>query len=127
MEIKKLSDCTLQEIVTAWNRGFTGYLVQLEMNETAFITRLVSEGLSLEHSIVTFVNNEPVGIITNGFRTIDGKQMAWNGGTGIAPEFRGKGLIKQMISLHSNASNCQTQYELRKGRVIEIFIYKFEH
>lgn len=98
MEIKKLSDCTLQEIVTAWNRGFTGYLVQLEMNETTFVTRLVSEGLSPEHSIVAFVNNEPAGIIVNGFRTIDGKRMAWNGGTGIAPEFRGKGLIKQMMN-----------------------------
>ena len=98
MEIKKLSDCTLKEMTKAWNRGFTGYIVPMEMNETAFLHRFVSQGLSPEHSIVAFINNDPIGIIVNGFRLINDKKIAWNGGTGLAPEYRGKGVIKKMMN-----------------------------
>ena len=40
------------------------------------------EGLSPRLSVVAFKNNEPVGIVKNGIREIDGKKVAWNCGTG---------------------------------------------
>lgn len=89
---KKLTECTILDTVTAWNRGFEGYFVQLEMTPELFFNRLVNEGLSLEHSLVAFDGEEPVAIVLNGFRIIDGKKIAWNGGTGIAIDYRGRGV-----------------------------------
>jgi GNAT superfamily N-acetyltransferase len=97
MKIKRLSQCTLEEALTAWNKGFDGYIVPIKMDLQAFVNRMISEGLSPEKSIVVFMNGEPCGIIMNGFREINGRKIAWNGGTGIAPEFRGKGLSAAMM------------------------------
>ncbi|EWG11428.1 GNAT family N-acetyltransferase [Cytobacillus firmus] len=97
MKIKRLSQCTLEEALTAWNKGFEGYIVPIKMDLPAFVNRMISEGLSPEKSIVVFMNSEPCGIIMNGFRENNGRKIAWNGGTGIAPEFRGKGLSAAMI------------------------------
>jgi GNAT superfamily N-acetyltransferase len=94
---KKLTECTIQDTITAWNRGFEGYYVQMKMTPDSFFTRVVSEGLSLTHSIVGFDREEPVAILLNGFRTIDGKKIAWNGGTGIAPEYRGSGVSNLLM------------------------------
>lgn len=98
MKIKRLSQCTLEEALTAWNRGFEGYLVPIKMDIQAFVNRMISEGLSPEKSIVVFMHGEPCGIIMNGFREINGRKIAWNGGTGVAPEFRGKGLSAAMMT-----------------------------
>ncbi|KON87617.1 hypothetical protein AF332_12780 [Sporosarcina globispora] len=98
MEIKKLSQCTLEEALAAWNKGFEGYIVPIKMNIQAFVNRMMSEGLSPEKSIVAFMHGEPCGIIMNGFREINGRKIAWNGGTGIAPAYRGKGLSAAMMA-----------------------------
>lgn len=97
MKIKRLSQCTLEEALTAWNKGFEGYIVPIKMDLQAFVNRMISEGLSPDKSIVVFMNGEPCGIIMNGFRENNGRKIAWNGGTGIAPEFRGKGLSAAMM------------------------------
>lgn len=97
MEIKTVSQCTLAEVLKAWNKGFEGYFVQIEMNEELFLNRLVKEGLSPELSIVTFDRNNPVGIVLNGFREMDGKKIAWNGGTGISPDYRGQGVSRVLM------------------------------
>ncbi|MEH7155084.1 GNAT family N-acetyltransferase [Neobacillus drentensis] len=97
LTLKKLTECSIEDTITAWNRGFEGYFVKLEMTPEQFFNRLVNEELSLEHSIVAFDGKEPVAIVLNGFRVIDGKKTAWNGGTGIATEYRGKGVSKQLM------------------------------
>ncbi|MGG1677114.1 GNAT family N-acetyltransferase [Neobacillus sp. NRS-1170] len=97
ISLKKLTECTIQEAVTAWNRGFEGYFVQIEMTPEHFFNRLVNEGLSLNHSIVAFDQDNSVAIVMNGFRTVNDKKTAWNGGTGIAPEYRGKGVSQLLM------------------------------
>lgn len=95
--IKRLTECTPEEMITAWNRGFEGYFVQMEMTAELFFTRLVNEGLSLRQSFVVFDNEQPVAIVVNGFRTIEGKKYAWNGGTGVAVLYRGKGVSRLIM------------------------------
>lgn len=102
---KKLTECTIQDTVKAWNQGFEGYFVQMEMTPELFFNRLVNEGLSLKHSIVAFDGEEPVAIVLNGFRVVDGNKIVWNGGTGIATEYRGKGasnlLMEEVLRVYS--------------------------
>lgn len=95
--VKRFTDCTPEEMIIAWNRGFEGYFVQMEMTAELFFTRLVNEGLSLRHSFVIFDKEQPAAIVVNGLRTIDGKKTAWNGGTGVAVPYRGKGVSRLLM------------------------------
>ncbi|MFS0861824.1 GNAT family N-acetyltransferase [Fredinandcohnia sp. 179-A 10B2 NHS] len=95
--IKRLSDCTLEDAVYAWNRGFEGYYFTMNTTVDLFTRRLILEGLSPTLSVIAYDGTTPVGIILNGVRLINGKKVSWNGGTGVAPEYRGKGVGKQLM------------------------------
>jgi GNAT superfamily N-acetyltransferase len=104
VEIKRLKECTLEEAVQAWNTGFEGYYFNMTMNTDAFTSRLVNEGLSTEYSIVAFMEGVPAGLVMNGIREVNGKKVAWNGGTGVATSFRrhgvGKALIEKSLEIY---------------------------
>lgn len=128
IQIKRLTECTIQEIITAWNRGFEGYFVKLEMTPELFFNRLVNEGLSLPHSVVAFDGKEPVAIVMNGFREINGKKTAWNGGTGIATDYRGKGistfLMEEILKIYHEEGCEVATLEAIKENERAIRLYK---
>lgn len=97
IEIKKLTACTLEESVRAWNAGFEGYSFDATTNATSFVQRMVFEDLSPEWSIVAFLDGQPAGIVLQGIREFQGKKLAWNGGTGVAASVRGKGVGQRLI------------------------------
>ncbi|MDF2651638.1 MAG: hypothetical protein K0Q73_7443 [Paenibacillus sp.] len=97
MIFKKMSELSAEDMVSLWNKGFEGYFLNSTMNLDKFLSRTVNEGLSLEHSLVVYENSNPIGFVMNGFRVIEGKKVAWNGGTGIAAEHRGKGIGKILM------------------------------
>ncbi|WP_176560275.1 GNAT family N-acetyltransferase [Brevibacillus dissolubilis] len=99
MEItyRRLSTLPLEEAVRVWNEGFSGYLVPISMTVESFLTKLGLEGLVPSKSLVAYVDGEAAGMVVNGFRTFNGQKAAWNGGTGIAPKFRGKGVGKALM------------------------------
>lgn len=90
--IKRLTECSLHDATIAWNTGFEGYYFNMTMTIDQFTNRLILEGLSPELSIIAYDDKKPVGFILNGIRVIKGKKVAWNGGTGVAHEYRGKGV-----------------------------------
>jgi len=128
MRIKTVSQCTLEQVLVAWNKGFEGYFVEIDMSEEMFLTRLVGEGLSPKLSIVAFANDEPVGIVMNGFRQIDGKKTSWNGGTGISPNYRGKGvsraLMEETIAIYEREGVEIATLEAIKENEVAIALYK---
>lgn len=95
---QSMSKLSLEELIRLWNKGFEGYFVPIAMDVDKFMTRAVNEGLSLDHSLVMYEEQEPIGFVINGFRRIGGKKVAWNGGTGIVPAYRGKGVGKQLMN-----------------------------
>lgn len=97
ISIKRFSELSYKEAVVLWNEGFKYYFSNMTMTVDAFIRKLANEGLSPEHSVVAYVDHVAVGFAINGFREMDGKKIAWNGGTGIKPEFRGQGIGKVLI------------------------------
>nr|WP_239454472.1 GNAT family N-acetyltransferase [Bacillus suaedaesalsae] len=63
----------------------------------SFLTRLVSEGLSPSLSVVAYSSDIPIGIVLSGTRMINGKKVAWNGGTAVAKEYRHQGVGKMLM------------------------------
>lgn len=93
----KMSELSAEDMVSLWNKGFEGYFLNSTLSLDKFLSRTVNEGLSLEHSLVVYEKSDPIGFVMNGFRVIEGKKVAWNGGTGITPEHRGKGIGKILM------------------------------
>ncbi|WP_138495891.1 GNAT family N-acetyltransferase [Paenibacillus pinistramenti] len=102
LEIKRLSTCSLDETVQAWNEGFRGYAFDAATTPDAFLKRLAAEELSSELSIVAFQDGIPAGIVLNGIREAGGKSIGWNGGTGVAFSFRGQGIGERLIAAALN-------------------------
>ncbi|SFA89963.1 MULTISPECIES: GNAT family N-acetyltransferase [unclassified Bacillus (in: firmicutes)] len=97
INIKRLSECSVDKAVKAWNVGFEGYFFDATTNADAFLNRMVMEGLSTKLSVVAFHDQEPIGIVLSGIREVNGEKIAWNGGTGVAKDFRKKGVGKLMM------------------------------
>lgn len=95
--VKKLSECKLEEALAAWNTGFEGYFFDATMDVDRFTARLGMENLSAALSIVAFDQQKPIGILLSGVKTINGRRVAWNGGTGVAVAYRRKGVGKLLI------------------------------
>jgi GNAT superfamily N-acetyltransferase len=97
-EIKRMNTCSFQTAHEAWNDGFKGYFVDLTLPLDRFVQRLSYENISLEHSLIAFEHNRPVGFLLNSFRISCEKKIAWNGGTGVAPDMRGRGVGKALVA-----------------------------
>jgi GNAT superfamily N-acetyltransferase len=97
IELKRLNQCSFQTALEVWNKGFQGYFVDMTLSLDSFLTRITAEGISPEYSFVAFAEDKPVGFLLNGLRQVGGKKLAWNGGTGVAPGFRGQGIGKVLV------------------------------
>lgn len=97
MEIKRFSDFSAAQLTQLWNDGFKGYATDMTLSVDTFIKRIPDNHLSMEDSIVLCQDGQAVGFVMSGFRVVDGRLTAWNGGTGIIPEYRGKGYGSALI------------------------------
>jgi len=93
-----MNTCSFQTALESWNAGFQGYYVDLTLPLDRFVQRLSFESISLEHSLIAFHQGRPVGFLLNAFRTRGDQKIAWNGGTGVAPDMRGKGVGKALVA-----------------------------
>jgi GNAT superfamily N-acetyltransferase len=97
IQIKKMNECTFEESLTAWNDGFEGYFVNVRMDMQQFLQRMITEETAPHYSFIAFDGNKPVGLLLNGIRIIDGRKIAWNGGTAVAQSYRGKGIGRLLL------------------------------
>ncbi|MGA9225918.1 MAG: GNAT family N-acetyltransferase [Mesobacillus sp.] len=98
IEIKKLSDCPLKDGVEAYNRGFEGYFYNQTKDIESFSKRFGLDELSPEYSVVAYYEGQPAGIVLSGIKKVNGEMVAWNGGTGVAKELRGKGVGRKLMN-----------------------------
>lgn len=128
MKVKTVEQCTLEEVLKAWNKGFEGYFVDIHMTAEMFLHRLAGEGVSPKHSIVIFDQDEPIAVVMNGFRIINGKKTAWNGGTGISPAYRGKGvsrlLMEETLAIYKREHVEIATLEAIKENQVAIALYE---
>lgn len=96
MTIKNLEKTSLEDIVQTFNEAFTGYFVTIHLTKDLLIHKMTQENIRLSHSVGAFDKDRLVGFILCGIDTRNGQKMAYNGGTGVIPEYRGKGLTPKM-------------------------------
>jgi ribosomal protein S18 acetylase RimI-like enzyme len=97
IQICRLSEWPLEKILAAWNEGFSDYFVKMEMAPERFRRFLHANGIDLTLSVGAEAGGKPIGLVLNAVQDVDGIRTAWNGGTAIAPAFRGQGIGSKMM------------------------------
>lgn len=95
--IRTLNECTFDQAVELWNGGFSQYYSDMTTNVEKFMIYLGTKRISPKLSVGLFVGDRPAGFVLIATREVDGKLLAWNGGTGVHPDFRGMGLARPLM------------------------------
>jgi hypothetical protein len=93
----------------------------MTLSLNGYLARLIAEDLSMEHSLVALCDGKPAGFLLNGIRDCGAFRVAWNGGTGVKPEFRRLVLAKHwceplLIFTLRKKSTLRPLKRLRKTR-----------
>ena len=90
MTFRTLQGTPIAILTLAFNRAFSDYLVPVQMTEAQLQNKIASESVRLDLSAGAFVGEELIGFILHGYDAVAGKPVAYNAGTGVAPEHRGQ-------------------------------------
>ncbi len=80
-----------------FNSAFSDYIVPINLSHGQFIQKIVQKtNISFKYSVGSYSKRKLVGFIFNSINYYEGKKTAYNGGTGVIPEFRGNKLTEKM-------------------------------
>lgn len=89
-DFDSLHDCFLT--------AFSDYEVDMRMSREQFRQRLTRDGISLEMSAAAFEGERMIGFCINGLGQWQEKMTAYDGGAAIIPEYRGRGVAKELFA-----------------------------
>jgi GNAT superfamily N-acetyltransferase len=126
--IKRLMDCTFTEITFVWNEAFSNYTFDFKMSVDQMGFMIGKRALSPQHSIVIFDKDKPVGFLLTSIKSINGMKVAWNGGTGISPQYQGQGLgnmlMEEMVRVYRTEGVELATLEVLKNNQGAISLYE---
>ena len=96
MQIRQLTKQDIPDLLKAINGAFADYIVPFQLNEEQLQFKMRSENIIPEWSIGVFEAEKLIAFIMHGVRTIEEKNVVYNAGTGVLPEYRGHGLVGEM-------------------------------
>lgn len=96
MEFKTLADITIDELLSVFNYSFSDYVIPFHLTKEVLISKIAAEKLDLSLSAGAFEEGKLVGFILQSEKIENGQKIIYNGGTGVVPESRGKGLVRKM-------------------------------
>lgn len=77
--------------------AFSDYQVDMQMSETQFRQRVVRDRVELESSVGAFADERMIGFYMNGRGIWEGKQTAYDAGTGVVPDYRRRGVARELF------------------------------
>ena len=93
---RSLENLSTETILDTFNLAFSDYFIPLKLTSEQFEGKLQAENINPAYSVGAFDGEHLVGFILHGYDELDGKKMLYNGGTGVIPSHRGKGITKEM-------------------------------
>lgn len=94
MEVRNLKDVEFSKIIESLLSAFENYYVPMPQNEEYYEKRWKAAKVDYAMSYGAFDDDKLVGFIIHGIDKRNGKLTAFNTGTGVIPEYRGKRLVK---------------------------------
>lgn len=96
MEIRDLSNTSLEEVVFAILMAFEGYFVTMPSDPTYWKGRFQAARVDWTCSFGLFDEGELVAFIINGIDHRGTAKVAFNTGTGVVPKYRGQRIVDQL-------------------------------
>ena len=117
-----------ESIYKAFQIGFSDYMIPLQTTKEGFFERFFGpEGNKKEESYIAFDGQKPVGLILGGIKDYEGLKTMRCGTMCIDPEYRGKGISKELFKLHKDKAkkeNCKQLFlEVINGNERAINLY----
>lgn len=93
-----LSAADLIPLYDCFLEAFSDYQVDMQMSREQFEQRITRDGVRLEISAGAFDDAKMIGFYMNGSGLWQGKQTAYDAGTGVIPEYRGRSVAKELFT-----------------------------
>jgi len=97
-EIRPLKNSDFHLLHGCWLIAYGDYKVPTQLSKRDLEIYMLQNGVNFEASAGVFVNNKMAGFIINGVRKYDDVLTAYDAGTAIVPEYRGKGLSTRLFT-----------------------------
>lgn len=94
MVVRHLVDTDFKTIMECFLSAFENYFVKMPTDHNFYKERWKAAGVNFELSYGMFDNDKLVGFIINAIAVRQGELTAYNSGTGVIPEYRGKRIVK---------------------------------
>ena len=98
IEVKTLEGVTLPELHRAWCNAFSDYTEPMDMSLQQLQHMIERRGYNPALSFGAYHNDELAGFTLNGTGIWNGKQIAYDTGTGIVKEFRQQGIATRIFN-----------------------------
>ena len=93
-----LSSSDSASLFECFLEAFSDYQVDMRMSREQFEKRLERDGVRLEMSAGAFNESKMVGFYMNALGEWQGKQTAYDAGTGVVPAYRRQGVAEQLFA-----------------------------
>ena len=96
MTVRSLSDTPFDELVDCFLSAFENYYVKMPTDKSYYQQRWEAAKVRYDLSYGMFDNDKLVGFIIHAIDNRAGAMTAFNTGTGVIPEYRGKRIVKSI-------------------------------
>ncbi|MBK1898078.1 GNAT family N-acetyltransferase [Chryseobacterium paridis] len=96
MEFRNLTNLSITDLLSVFNLSFSDYLVPFHLVEEQLIYKINVEKIDMTLSVGAFHEDQIVGFILHAEKIEAGKRIIYNAGTGVVPDYRGRGLVRKM-------------------------------
>lgn len=93
-----LSDDDLDPLYDCFLAAFSDYQVDMRMSREQFRQRIIRDGVLLQMSAGAFDSERMIGFCINGLGQWLGTKTAYDAGTGVIREYRGRGVGKELFA-----------------------------
>ena len=96
MIVKKLEGIEFDRIADCFLKSFANYYVKVPTDKNYYKNRWEMAKVDYALSYGMFDGEKLIGFIINAIDNRNGKRIAFNTGTGVLPEYRGRGIVKSI-------------------------------
>lgn len=98
MTVKNLSDISIETILECFLKAFENYFVELPRNKEYYKQRWKAAKVDFRYSYGMFEGEKMVGFILHALDKRKNRLIAFNTGTGVIPEYRGKRIVNSIYT-----------------------------